>query len=242
MKKMAEQGNDRLLLIGAVILLGIVTALLSRPTNVGPIDENWQDSYKASALAAGIDTDYFFHNEIIDTNQEIQFVAESIIASSVNAKDAVKKTMDYVYDTVEYTSSPPGCFQETSSHVLTLERGNCVSMTKLAVSLLREQGIAARPVGGCISGNFNCGVLYSAHPERVPRYVPVDLEDQYKRGGLHEWLEIWLPDEGWVIGEATSGQIFPKNCASYDIHDYNTDSIGMCVITDGAYIRACSRY
>jgi len=115
-------------------------------------------------------------------------------------------------------------------------------MTKAAVSLLRAQGIAARPAGGCISSNFACGVLFSINPDRAPRFEPVDLEDPKKRGGLHEWLEIWIPGQGWVIGEATSGQLFSKKCSSYDTNDYNSDSYGMCVITNTNYVSQCRRF
>lgn len=235
--------KDRKNLIVIVLVLGLAWLFVAMPaSNIGQPEENWQNNYKEQALAAGLDPEYLEHDNIVDTNPDMDYIAQSISTQSVNAKDAVKKTMDYVYDTVAYTPSPPGCFDETSSDVFVERTGNCVSMTKIALSLLRAQGIAARPVGGCISGNFACNALFSFHPERQPRYVPVVQDDNFKRGGLHEWLEIWLPDEGWIYGEATSGQLFPRSCSSYDIHDYNTDAFGMCVITDQNYIRQCARF
>lgn len=239
---MAERENTGLLIIG-VVVLGLFSLLLSQPST-GPVEENWDASYQEAVEAAGINPDYFEHNPIIDKNEEIVVIANDIKSRANNAKDAVKMTMDYVYDVTRYSRqvSPQVCFAETSSDVLDKGYGDCVSMSKLVLSLLREQGIAARPTGGCISGNFRCGVLFSTHADRMPIYSPVDLEDPKKRGGLHEWVEIWLPDEGWIIGEATSGQLFSKSCESYDTHDYNTDSVGMCVITDYNYIRQCARF
>lgn len=233
--------NDKSILIVAVIVLGLVAFLMTKPS-VGPAEEDWQESYEQSALEAGLNPKYFDHDSIIDTNEEMVLIASKIKEDSINAKDAVKTTLDYVYSTVRYTPSNPACYQESATDVFNERVGNCVSMTKLNVALLREMGIAARPAGGCISQSFSCNVLFSFHPERTPQFVPVQLDDNFKRGGLHEWFEFWLPDEGWLIGEATSGQVFSKSCVSYDYHDYNTDSVGMCVIQDFNYIRQCGRF
>lgn len=241
MKKGQAKNRGIFVVIG--IIFFVVIFGVFRPS-VGPEDPDWEESYKEAATMAGIDEQNFDHNSVINSNEELEAVANLISSESINAKDAVRKTMEWVFQNVDYTrkTSALECYAETSIDAFEIGQGDCVTMTKLAVSLLRSQGIAARPAGGCISSNFACGVLFAIHPERAPRFEPVDLEDPKKRGGLHEWLEVWLPDEGWLIGEATSGQLFSKNCRSYDYHDYNTDSTGMCVILDQNYVRQCARY
>lgn len=240
---MAKKDNKTTLIV-VVVILGVIAFLLAEaPSNIGPAEADWQKNYLESLEKAGINPSYLKHDQVIDTNDQIKRVSGQIANESVNAKDAIKGSLDYVYQTVDYSpSSPAVCFQETAVDVYEIKVGNCVSMTKLNIAILREMGFAVRPAGGCISGNFVCGVLFSAHPERTPRYVPVDLKDPFKRGGLHEWFEVWLPDEGWIIGEATSGQIFSKSCQSYDYYDYSTDPEGMCVIRDLNYIRQCGRF
>jgi transglutaminase-like putative cysteine protease len=229
-----------ILIIGAIIVAAVF--LYMKP--IGSSDPNWDKTYLSKAEQAGIDQSLFLHNSIVDQAEGITNVANDIKSKSINANDAVQKTMEYVYQHVRYTrqTSANACFVETSASVFQTGQGDCVSMTKLVISLLREQGIAARPAGGCISKNFACGAIFAVTGARQPQYEPVDPTDPKKRGGLHEWVEIWLPDQGWVIGEATSGQIFPKSCQSYDYHDYNDDAYGMCVVTDLNYRRQCEGF
>jgi len=236
------QVKENLPIVIGILLILIV--LITPRTSIGPEETDWQENYAMAVELAGIEDKHFNHNTIIDTNEDLELIANQISSESINAKDAVRNTMEWVYNNVQYSrkTSAIECYSETSIDAFEKGVGDCVTMTKLAVSLMRTQGIAARPAGGCISGTFTCGVLFSIHPERVPMFEPVDLDDPKKRGGLHEWLEIWLPEDGWIIGEATSGQLFDKSCRSYDYHDYNTDSIGMCVIFDQNYVRQCARY
>jgi transglutaminase-like putative cysteine protease len=234
--------GQTLVVIGIIIVLALF--LSTQRPSVGSANKNWKEEYSKAVDLAGLDKSYFSNNNIIDINEKTQAVANQISSESINTKDAIRKTMEWVYQNIDYASqvSAQACFSESSTDAINKGLGDCVTMTKAAVSLLRAQGIAARPAGGCISSRFSCGVLFSIHPERMPRFEPVSLEDTKKRGGLHEWLEIWVPEEGWIIGEATSGQLFPKSCGSYDYHDYNTDDVGMCIISDTNYIRQCAGY
>ena len=229
-----------------VIIIIILLILIVSPffNTSGITQKSWQETYAEASAVANISQDYLKHDSIINLNPDIESTASSIANKSKTAKEAVANTLEYVYETVAYTrqSTLESCYDQTATDVFKIGTGDCVSMTKLDVSLLRQEGIAARPAGGCISSNFACGALFSINPGRIPKFEPVRLNDTQKRGGLHEWMEIWLPDTGWILGEATSGQMFPLSCTSYNFHDFNTDSIGICVLTDKNYIMQCARY
>src|SRR3990167_2747848 len=178
------------------------------------------------------------------SNPGIQQLAKSIKSSTPGPYEAAKFTAKYVYDNIPYNSDIDinYCYQETASSTLKAKTGDCVSMTRMNVALLRAMGIPARSVGGCLKSSKRCAPLFAAYPgveAQVTQMVPDDFK---KRGFLHEWLEAWAgPEKGWITVEATSGQLFSKdgNCNQYIIFGYDTNQFDCCVITDANFWKLC---
>jgi len=168
-------------------------------------------------------------------------LAQTLKQKSSDPKDAVKDTIRYVAKNVRYSSAitVPFCYEETASAVLSSGQGDCVSMSRLVVSLLRAQGIPSRTKGGCLTSE-RCKVLFATIPFADPKVTPMSSEDFKKRGFLHEWVEVWTPDDGWFTVEATSGQIFDLTCNTYLSFGYDNDRFSRCVIKDSTFWNTCS--
>jgi len=150
------------------------------------------------------------------------------------------------------------CYDGTAPTILASGKGQCDTQSIVLISLLRKMGIAAKPVGGCIVPNPECriqtiffGALQGAG--QAPKFTGLDGVDSAKTefsrgdeksrtGGLHAWVVAWIPDEGWVTLEATSGKIANIRCYYYHVELYpedgNKDDI--CVSKSWHYSMACA--
>ena len=174
------------------------------------------------------------------THPEIQQIAAEIKSSSESPYDAVKKTAKYVYDTIDYDAKVTitSCYTETASSTLELGKSDCVGMTRVNVALLRAMGIPARSVGGCLKSTERCSPLFAVAP--AAQTVPLREGDFKKRGALHEWLEAWVPEKGWMKIEATAGQVFSSSCGQYIVYAYDNNQYDRCTIQDQNFWNLCS--
>lgn len=184
-----------------------------------------------------IEEDDFDYSEPI-----IQQIAQDIKSSSSTPYEAMKLTATYVVDNIQYSSkvTVQSCYEETASSALILGKGDCVSMARAVTAILRAQGIPTRTVGGCLSLANRCSPLFAVSPILDAQVTTLVEGDFKKRGFLHEWVESYDPQRGWLIIEATSGQIFPIDCQSYIIFGYDSNNFNRCVITDSNFWNLCS--
>lgn len=173
------------------------------------------------------------------SNPSIRVVSSTIKEDSGSINDAIKKSSKYVVENIEYSSgiSVEDCFMETASGVLENKKGDCVSMSRLLVSLLRAQNIPARTVGGCLSKDYTCDVTFATMPFEKAKFTEIK-DDFKKRGYLHEWVEAYNGRE-WVLIESTSGQVFDNQCQDYGFYHYDQDSVERCIIEDEIFIDEC---
>lgn len=177
---------------------------------------------------------------------EVYVAAQEIKARTSTQEEAVRETLRFVVNNVRYSSAVTisYCFDEKASTVLKSGIGDCVSMSRLAVSLLRAQGIPARSVGGCLSASRRCVPVFAVIPRLEAQVTEMRPEDFKKRGFLHEWIEVYTQEKGWRICEATSGQIFSTSCYStgYLIYAYDTNPKDRCVVLDRGFWNQCKIY
>lgn len=197
-------------------------------------------------LAEGLEK-YLIEEEDFDySNPEVYIAAKEIKLRTSTPEEAVKETLRFVVDNVRYSSSITinYCFNEKASAVLESGIGDCVSMSRLAVSLLRAQGIPARSVGGCLSAYRRCVPVFAVIPRLEAQVTEMEEDDFKKRGFLHEWIEFYLPEKGWQIAEATSAQIFDVSCYStaYLIYAYDTNPKDRCVVLSSNFWNQCRAY
>lgn len=223
-----------------VILISIsakkVTDIFSEP----PVPKtDWQEEYRLKLVENNINLQYTSAQRAIDyLTPQLQEVINSIDATG--PEDALKKTTKYVLSNIRYSSdgiTPNYCFSETATSTYLSGVGDCVSMTKLGTAILRGQGIAVKTTGGCLKFGGGCMPIMGTVPIPIRK---ADIWDGKKRGWLHEWAEVYLPDKGWVTVDFTNGAIYEKECQDYVFYSYdNADYKDICVIEDYNFIDYC---
>jgi len=137
-------------------------------------------------------------------------------------ENTVKAVIKYVSNNVEYNDnwlSPQGlyedCLNTPASEIISRQKGICSTMSKVDISLLRSMGIASRMVSGCYELKGGCIEYLTIPQQKEFKYLKAD-EVWVTTGYLHAWVEVWLPDRGWVLVESTAGRLFPDSCLNYD--------------------------
>jgi len=224
------------------IIIGISILVLFYIFSIGDkeittVGGNWNISDEVK----GQDYEQFLVEEPdFDYTDPIIFnLAKQIKQSTSNPEDAIKKTIKHVATEVKYTVVDIDvCYLETASSVAENKVGDCVSMSRLVTSLLRAQGIPARTAGGCLT-SFRCDILFSAVPSLEIQTTSMVEGDFKKRGFLHEWVEAWTPERGWMVIEATAGRLYSTDCDTYTYYGYDSNNRNRCVINDLSFWNQC---
>ena len=93
-----------------------------------------------------------------------------------------------------------------ASEILERGWGWCSTMSKVNIAALRGMGVAARTAQGCLTFKQACARFAVIQGILLPKTAPVLVENgnYVVGGGLHGWVEVWLPSEGWVLMESTN--------------------------------------
>jgi transglutaminase-like putative cysteine protease len=221
--------------------------------------EGWDEKYTTEMTRAAISREYLVETEYYDfSNPSIQDIIEDIKSKSDNVEQATANALDYVFRNVPYNAleSDEVCFQAKGSTVIKTRTGQCDTQTIAVITLLRGMGIASRSVGGCIYKKTVCEVRQSLmsmfaqvgfpyEPPPEPKFVPIVLDDKEeigRAGGLHAWGEVWLPEDGWVVFESTTGELVRSSCYAYEVELYpaNDDKKHLCVSTNRQFANYCA--
>ncbi len=220
---------------------------------------SWQESYMSKATtnlqSYEVDksnTDYYDINDPL-----IESVAKGISTTSASSYEAIQNSLKYVYDNIEYIygEADNACFDKTAPQILAGGKGQCDTQSIVLISLLRNMGIAAKPVGGCIVVNTNCklqSVLLNAigtipGEPRFSSIESVDTESESfsrgysRKGGLHAWVTAWDENKGWVNLEVTAGEIADTSCYFYHVELFPEDSNkeDICISKSWHYAKGC---
>lgn len=251
--------------IGIVIVVVWVLSLIgSQQQEVKEVNfVNWTDSYDELLSRDKVGNEYLAETDYYDyKNPKVKEIITILKERSTSALDYTQQVLDYVFINVPYDfqATDQDCFIATTSLALDRKKGDCDIEGITIIGLLRGAGIASRPVGGCLSRERFCNIQFAVGGKRVPLYHPITKEDLKKielgrsqelgsrRGGLHLWVEAYLPDSlgkgRWVILEPTTGEIIDdQGCFNYDIELYpsNLDKRHICISTDVEYALWCSQ-
>lgn len=237
-KKTRQNTNTYVVIVGAIIILSVMMGAGTKMLEVSSVQGDWDISSQVST--AGLEKYLVEESDFDYSNPQVYAMATKIKQSTASANDALQKTARFVYDNVQYNSrvTVASCYAETASSTLSSGQGDCVSMSRLATALLRAQGIPARTVGGCLTSVRGCSPSFAIFPTAIAKVTPI-TDDMKKRGFLHEWVEVWTPEKGWQILEATAGSVFSQECDSYLEYGYDSNSQNRCVINDRAFWNKC---
>jgi hypothetical protein len=103
-------------------------------------------------------------------NAEIAAHAAALVRGSDKQEDAVWKVLAWVMDNLTYDA---GLSPNDALSVWDTRRARCAGYSALSAALLRAAGIPTRLATGLMLGDST-------------------------GSGLHEWIEVWYPDHGWV--------------------------------------------
>lgn len=205
----------------------------------------WVLDYKEARVSRGIPSNYILRTEHFDYNaRNINEIVNRIREDASSAEDAVKRTAREVDDRLDYTKlSGYDCMTTPASEVLARGYGLCSTMSKVNIAVLRGMGIAARPVVGCMNIESFCRPLAIIPGVPLPKINPIRMEGGrgIVDGGLHAWVEVWLPEKGWVLLESTTGIVYQNPlCVKYNIKVLDPKKMtDFCWVSGLDYIRSC---
>jgi len=249
-------------MIAGIIVIIVLSINETSPSVPNSNSGKWQASYQALAQEKLPD-----YNENVQNtpyydyeNPLIVQAADNIAKTSTSSKDAIEKTLQYVYDNVEYVvgESDQSCFAGTAPIILASGKGQCDTQSIVVISMLRRMGIAAQPVGGCVIVNSQSCALQAMFLQSfqaaggAPIYTEANVTSgqtefsrtsiSSRKGGLHAWVTAWDSEsQSWLTLEETTGKLANEKCYYYHVELYptNNDKQSICVSTDYNYAKAC---
>lgn len=170
------------------------------------VNKNYQTDYQNEEISK-----YLLPTKLVQSEApQIAELARSLSRHSSDKHDIVNNIMNFINDNIKYVSNP-----EKYDAIWTLENrvGNCQNMAHLAIALLRSLGIPARIVGGITI--------------REPWEIKLkDRTIRYSMGqGGHAWVEVYLPDTGWVEYDPQQSKYFVSTRHIRQTHGLDSDDI-----------------
>lgn len=125
-----------------------------------------------------------------DLDPRVENLARELTAEHTSNYEKAEAIGAYFIRNFEYTLDlpqiPPGV-DPVVHFLFDAQEGHCEYFASAAVLLLRTQGVPTRMVNGFLGGTWN----------EVGNYLTV------RQGDAHAWVEIYVPEVGWVPFEAT---------------------------------------
>lgn len=117
---------------------------------------------------------------------EIQAKAEELAAGETNILNILKSDYSFIVDSIDYDDFKYGDRNTRKGALETLKGGDsvCMEYSDLLIALARAQGIPARAAYG-----------YGFDPQQ-------SREQQEN----HQWVQVWIPDYGWLSMDPTWGE------------------------------------
>lgn len=211
--------------------------------------DDWILEYDCLRKFAGIDDKYLAMDWDYDySSSNIQGLINEIRPTG-SAKEAAKKIGRITFNRIEYNaglSSGKDCLKIKASEVLARGWGWCSTMSKVNIASLRGLGIASRTAVGCLTFKTGCARFAAIQGIKLPKTAPVSVEDgnYVVGGGLHGWVEVWIPEEGWVLLESTNGALFESECVNYArlSESVREDRQDFCFISDPVFAQFCAEF
>lgn len=128
---------------------------------------------------------------------EINQTAEDLLRESTNVYEILLNDYIFVTNNVDYDNLKVELLNERKGALSTLQGGSsvCMEYSDLLITLLRAQGIPARAAFG-----------YGFDPR---------AESTEQEG--HQWVEVYLPNVGWIAVDPTWGDTSRRNYIGGDV-------------------------
>jgi len=249
----------KIILISAIILVSLVAIFfIYQKLSQEMPTENWIESYTQLREEANIPDKYVELTDDFDyNNEEVKSIIQMF---EIREYDSIERLVedigDYTFRNIEYypNLTYSECISSPASEVQSQGKGVCSSMSKLDIAVLRGMGIASRPLTGCVNKleSENCvpfskkttlqSILFKLR-ERKTQNIKIEDGIVASKGGLHTWVEVWIPEKGWTILESTTGYLIDSKCEEYSKLNEEASSSQICGInylTNKQFIEECN--
>jgi transglutaminase-like putative cysteine protease len=155
-------------------------------------------------IYAEIEGEIITYEDLIGSSQywevdatEVQDKATELKGNSTNVFDILLADYNFITENVDYDNLKTGINNERQGALKTLQGGSsvCMEYSDLLITLLRAQGIPARAAFG-----------FGFDPKS---------EGETEEG--HQWVEVYMPNVGWVAVDPTWGDTGRKNYIGGDV-------------------------
>ena len=223
-----------------LIIVSIVIVLLLIANH-----KSWSLDYREKMKENKISEEYIKETSIFNYKSDSILSINTTLYDEHSLINSIKNIGDYVYYNVNYLDTEETCEGISASDIIERRKGLCSTQAKLDVALLRSMGIASRPVLGCRKLTSTCSKTFAVFQDRPPKVRPIKEKDGFvlSRGGLHTWVEVWLPYKGWVILEPTNGLIYDIDCQDYKTYLINPNDFNICgLYSSDPFIKECGDF
>jgi transglutaminase-like putative cysteine protease len=126
---------------------------------------------------------------------QVMELARQLTTGAVTEHQAVSEILTYVADAITFQYNPK---RYDALFALTTGSGNCQNFSHLALALLRASGIPARiSIGQSLKEKW-----------RIPLDNHGSSLVQGMGEGLHAWIEVYYPDQGWLPCDPQQSRLF----------------------------------
>lgn len=251
---MASKGTKTYgIIFGLLILAIFVYNLRGQKMEIQQInttEPEWLQKYVFIINQENISREYLAETDYYDYSDPlIQARISQLLTISKNPKEYTENAAELVFINIDYDRGATDfeCVNGAASTNFIAGKGDCTEQGMSLIALLRGAGIPARAVGGCLykDRSSRCD-LFAAVPFKTPRYTEITQDDIAKgvfsrrqgigsrKGGLHLFLEVFIPNEfigdsmildksritkngAWIVVEPTTGEIVDEDsCYLYD--------------------------
>jgi len=183
------------------------------------------------------------------SNNNIQNAIANIEAEATTDTEKIALTAEYMNERVRYEITGYDCFDQVASDVLDVQRGDCVSTSKLGAAILTGMNIPVVVVEGCV---FNPDGRNAIRPFEIPEnpFVKLPISSGSRKGPhngqLHSWIRAYDGVRWWTV-ETTAGVAFTTTWEQdfgYDKFRFvdHSDGDDLCLLQDDTYARWCMAY
>lgn len=128
------------------------------------------------------------YTQLPDMDPRVQILAEQITAGAQSNLERAQAIGDYFFREFQYTLELPEVAGEpVEAFLFETQRGHCEYFATAAAVMLRSVGVPTRIVNGFLGGTWN----------EVGDYLTV------RQGDAHAWVEVYVPDLGWIPFDPT---------------------------------------
>jgi len=184
---------------------------ISSQTSIVKIPENPEFPYPTNEFPASVQ-EYIDFTAVTDTSPEIQLKVNELISGVTDYFTAIATLTKFVSFYLEYNPlyAP---LSTPASEVYEQQGGVCDEFSSLLISMMRNAGIPAR---------FVSGFAYTNTGERTCTNF-----------GPHSWVEVYVPDYGWIQIDPTYKEFFGVDAGHvplYESNDAGTNIINASIV------------